>query len=80
MEKCFAEKGDKLLAENIKIANGLGIGASPTWLVNGKTKFSGVTPKAVQDNFCKANPGLKGCEKPLSNDRKTKAPAGSCGG
>ncbi len=81
IEKCSTgEEGKKLLSENIKIANGLNIGASPTWLANGKTKFSGVTAKAIQDNFCKANAGLKGCEKPLSDDRKSKAPAGSCGG
>ncbi|MBN2803975.1 MAG: thioredoxin domain-containing protein [Deltaproteobacteria bacterium] len=81
IEKCATgDEGKALIVENIKIANGLGIGASPTWLVNGKTQFSGVTPKAVQDNFCKANAGLKGCETPLSDDRKTKAPAGSCGG
>ncbi|MBN2343504.1 MAG: thioredoxin domain-containing protein [Deltaproteobacteria bacterium] len=80
IEKCFNEEGTELLKEDIAIANGLGIGASPTWIVNGTTKFSGVTPKAIQDNFCKANAGLKGCDKPLSNDRASKAPAGSCGG
>ncbi|MBN2529000.1 MAG: thioredoxin domain-containing protein [Deltaproteobacteria bacterium] len=79
IEKCVAEEGETLLKENMAIANGLGIGASPTWIVNGTTKFSGVTPKAIQDNFCKANPGLKGCEKPLSNERASKAPAGACG-
>ncbi len=81
IEKCATgEEGKALLAEDIKIAKSLDISASPTWVVNGKTKFSGVTPKAIQDNFCQANPGLKGCEKPLSDERKSDAPAGSCGG
>ncbi len=80
IEKCVNEEGADLVKEDMKVANSLGIGASPTWIVNGTTKFSGVTPKAIQDNFCKANPGLKGCEKPLSNDRANKAPAGACGG
>ncbi|MBN2714593.1 MAG: hypothetical protein JXX14_01985, partial [Deltaproteobacteria bacterium] len=80
IEKCFSSgEGEALLKEDIAIANSLDIGASPTWIVNGTTKFSGVTPKAIQDNFCQANPGLKGCEKPLSNERASKAPAGSCG-
>lgn len=80
IEKCFTSgEGEALMKEDLAIANGLDIGASPTWVVNGKTKFSGVTPKAIQDNFCKANAGLKGCEKPLSDQRASKAPAGACG-
>lgn len=81
IEKCMESgEGDTLLKEDIKVANSLEIGASPTWIVNGTTKFSGVTPKAIQDNFCKANKGLKGCEKPLTDTRANKAPAGACGG
>ena len=83
IEKCqTGGEGEALLKEDIAIGNALGIGASPTWVVNGRTKFSGVTPKVIQDNFCKANPSLKdaeACTKPLSNERASKAPAGACG-
>lgn len=80
IQKCFESgEGEKMLQKDLKIAEGLDIGASPSWIANGQTKFSGVTPKSIQDNFCKANTGLKGCETPLSDQRVSKAPAGACG-
>jgi hypothetical protein len=80
IEKCFNEEGKDLLKENLKIANSLGVSACPTWIANGKQQFSGITARAIQENFCKANPDLKGCATPLSDDRKNAPPAGSCGG
>ena len=78
IEKCSTgPEGTKLLSEDIKIAQGLGIGASPTWMANNKFKFSALAPKQIQQNFCAHNPKLKGCSKNLSN--QSKGPKGSCG-
>ena len=77
LEKCLnSDEGKKLLSEDVKIANGLGIGASPTWMVNNKFKIWGRTPEDIKNQYCKYNPGLKGCKAKLTN--KAKAPAGSC--
>ncbi len=78
IEKCFqGDEGTKLLSENIKKANSMQIGASPTWLVNNKFKASGVTPAQVQKNICEHNPQLKGCKKKVTD--KKAAPKGQCG-
>ena len=69
IEKCATgEEGKALLSEDIKIANGLGIGASPTWIVNGKESFGGIVPADIQKKFCEKNTGLAGCEKKLAGD------------
>jgi len=78
IEKCSTgAEGAKLLAEDLKVALGLGIGASPTWMSNNKYKFSGIAPEQIKQNFCAHNKGLKGCKKKLST--KAKGRAGSCG-
>ncbi|MBD3309592.1 hypothetical protein GF351_00045 [Candidatus Woesearchaeota archaeon] len=75
---CFeGDEGKTLLSENIKLAQSLGIGASPTWLANNKFQFSGIDAETVKQQYCKANPGLKGCENTLSSDTGGVA-AGSC--
>jgi hypothetical protein len=80
LEKCVESgEGEQLLREDMKVADNLDIGASPTWIANGRHQFSGVTPKAIQENFCEHNPGLSGCSRELSDERKTEAPAGACG-
>ena len=67
IEKCATgDEGKKLHSENIKIANGLEIGASPTWLANNKFKFSGIAAPDIQRQFCTQNPGKKGCEKTIT--------------
>jgi len=75
---CFEGEGKRLLEEDIAVANALGIGASPTWLVNGRHKFSGVDAETIRKNVCEHNPKLKGCENKLSSKRAS-APAGACG-
>ncbi len=69
IEKCATgDEGKALLSEDIKIANGLGIGASPTWVVNGKESFGGIVPSDIQKRYCEKNTGLAGCEKKLAGD------------
>ncbi|MBN2529975.1 MAG: hypothetical protein JXR76_26530 [Deltaproteobacteria bacterium] len=55
-------------------------GASPTWVANGRHLFHGITPNAIQENYCKKNPDLKGCAKPLPDERVTDVPVGACEG
>ncbi len=69
IEKCATgEEGKALLSEDIKLANGLGIDASPTWVVNGKESFGGIVPSDIQKRYCEKNTGLAGCEKKLAGD------------
>jgi hypothetical protein len=79
IKKCFeGEEGKKLLEESYKVSNGLGIGASPTWLANNKFKFSGIDAETIRKNLCDHNKDLKGCENKLSG--QTGAPVqGGCG-
>ena len=78
IEKCSTgAEGTKLLSEDVKIAKGLGIGASPTWLANNKFKFSGIAAEAIKQQVCKRNPGKKGCDKKLKAN--VSAPKGGCG-
>ncbi len=75
--KCSTgEEGKQLLREDIKMAQELGIGASPTWLANNRFEFHAIPPETIKQNFCKHNKGLKGCEKKLSS--KSTVPHGVC--
>ena len=77
LEACFTgELGKTLLSENAKIANALGIGASPTWLANNRYQFSGITSAVVQSNVCKYNAGLTGCDVAVSSEAAV--PSGQC--
>jgi predicted DsbA family dithiol-disulfide isomerase len=75
-------EGKKLLAENIKLAEALGVEASPSWMANNKFPFSGIDAETVKKNLCQHNAGLKGCEKTLSGPPAEGPGAGgggSCG-
>ena len=77
IQRCFDTEGKKLLAADLKMAKGLGIGASPTWLANNRHKFSGIAPEGIKTELCKHNPGMKNCDKKLTG---TTAPVkGGCG-
>lgn len=79
MEACVSSEGAKLHEEDIKLGNSLGISASPTWVANGKYKFSGIDAETVRKNVCEHNKDLKGCENKLSGGSPSAAPAGGCG-
>lgn len=69
IENCWkGDEGKQLHSENIKVANELKIGSSPTWLANNRVEFSGIDAESIKQSFCKANPGLAGCEKSLTAD------------
>ena len=73
------DEGKKLLEENFKIANAMGIGSSPTWLANNKFKFAGIDAQTIKTQLCSHNPTLKGCDKNLSAATGAAVPAGACG-
>lgn len=81
IDKCASgEEGRKLLADNLKLAKSMKIGASPTWMVNNRVAFNGVTAADIQKNLCQHNPTLKGCSKPLAGAQPgQQVPAGNCG-
>jgi len=72
------QEGIDLLSENIKLANSIGIGASPSWLTNNKYQFSGLDAQTIQAEICKYNSNLKGCSVDLSNTEIGTVAAGSC--
>lgn len=79
IKKCFeGDEGKQLLEASYKYSQGLGFGASPTWLANNKYKFSGVDAETIKKNLCEHNKELKGCENKLSGN--SGAPVqGGCG-
>jgi predicted DsbA family dithiol-disulfide isomerase len=77
IEECFKGDGEKMLIEDMKLAKQLGISGSPTWIANGRHKFSGIDAATVQKNICQHNPGFEGCKAQLSAEAR--GPAGSCG-
>lgn len=78
VQTCFdGDEGSGLLREDIKIANSLQIGASPTWLANNRYQFGGIDAETIKKEFCKYNEDAKGCENTLSSDTGG-VPSGSC--
>ena len=66
IQKCFeGDEGKQLLEKSYAYSKSLGFGASPTWLANGKFKFSGVDPQTIKTNVCQHNK-LGGCDATLS--------------
>ncbi len=74
IKTCFeSEEGTNLLKENIKLANDLGISASPTWMVNNRYQFGGITAEVIKQNLCQYNDLGETCSIALSNDSATNA-------
>lgn len=77
VETCASgEEGKELLRQDIKIAQSLNIGASPTWIANNKYQFGGIDAETVKTQFCQYNSGLAGCGNTLSSNTSV---SGSCG-
>jgi hypothetical protein len=74
------DEGKQLLTDNIKLANELGIGSSPTFLINGKNQVGGALPSdSIKQAICDANAGLEGCGTTLDTGSSNTAPSGGCG-
>jgi hypothetical protein len=79
IEKCInGSKGKELLGADIKLAEALGIGGSPTWLANNRYEFGGIDSETVKTNLCKYNTGLSGCDVVLNSSTGGLAATGSC--
>lgn len=62
IEKCATgSEGKRLLLASFEMSAASGIKASPTWLANGKYKFSGIAAAPIRTNLCEHNKGMKGC-------------------
>jgi predicted DsbA family dithiol-disulfide isomerase len=78
IETCSTgSEGRSLLEADLKIAESMKIGASPTWLANNKVTFSGINAREIQSAFCAQNLGLKGCDKTLASSSPTPDSEGS---
>ena len=79
IEKCVnGSKGKELLSADIKIAESLSIGGSPTWMANNRYQFGGIDSETVKTNLCKYNAGLSGCDVKLNASTGGLAATGSC--
>jgi len=61
IDRCVKSEGPGLLEADIKITDGLGIAASPTWVANNKHKFHAIDAATIKANFCSHNQALKQC-------------------
>jgi hypothetical protein len=83
IQKCFDGDGKKLLADDFRIAQALDIGASPTFIANGRRQFNAIETSALQKEYCQDNADLEACKTQASVANPAVAaapvPAGACG-
>ncbi len=79
ISKCVEGEGRQLLEKSFALATATGISASPTWLVNGKYKLSGIDAETIKAGFCEHNK-LPGCEVVLTGPPAKPGAPESCGG
>lgn len=60
----LGEEGKRLLKASFAYSKATGIGASPTWLTNGKFKFSGLDAQLIKTEVCAHNT-ISGCANTL---------------
>jgi hypothetical protein len=74
IESCVAGEGRKLLEEDFRLAQGLGISASPTFIANGRSSFHGIDAEAIRAGYCAQNASAAACSK-KADARGDAAPA-----
>ena len=83
MQKCFDGEGKKLLAQDFGVAQALGIGASPTFIANGRRQFNAIDGGTLQKQYCQDNADLAACKTEVKAADPAAAaapvPAGACG-
>ncbi len=79
IQACFeGDEGAELLRANIELTNELGIGSSPTFLINNQIQFGGALPAdEIKTKFCAENPDTEGCDATLSTESDIST-SGSC--
>ena len=70
-----------LLADDFQVAQALKIGASPTFISNGRRQFNAIEAGALQKQFCQDNPTVEACksEVKVGDPAAAAAPAAACG-
>ncbi|MCK4808492.1 MAG: thioredoxin domain-containing protein [Candidatus Aenigmarchaeota archaeon] len=79
IQACYTgDEGAELLRANIELTNELGIGSSPTFLINNQIQFGGALPAdEIKTKFCAENPDTEGCDATLSTESDIST-SGSC--
>ena len=79
IQACYTgNEGAELLRANIELTNELGIGSSPTFLINNQIQFGGALPAdEIKTKFCAENPDTEGCDATLSTESDIST-SGSC--
>jgi len=63
IQECVDSEGEQLLLENVRIGRELGVGASPTIIVNNQILMLGLQDeKTIRFYICDANPQLSACQ------------------
>lgn len=70
-----SDEGATLLENDFKIAANLNIGASPSWMANGKFGFNGLDAQTIKAGYCSHN-SVAGCEKTLTGSSGAASTAG----
>lgn len=73
-------EGRRLLREDMKMAQSLGLGASPTWLANNRVSFEALSAAEIQKVFCEQNPQFKGCHTTFSQEYTPDSQNANCRG
>jgi hypothetical protein len=80
IKKCAeGDEGKQLLTASFKKATDLGIGGSPTWLLNNKHDMRGRDPEAIKKAFCGKN-AVAGCDAKLTSGPAPGGKAAPAGG
>jgi len=67
------DEGRTLVRTSFELAKSLGIGGSPSWLLNNRYEMNGRSPEDIKVAFCERN------ERPECSNPLTKGPAGGAG-
>ncbi len=82
IQACFDGDGKQLLAQDFSMAQAMGIGASPTFISNGRRQFNAVEAGALQKEYCSDNGDLAACKTEVKAADPAAAaapvPAGAC--
>jgi glutaredoxin len=80
IQQCFDGDGKKLLAQDFAVAQSLNIGASPTFIANGRRQFNAIEVASLQKEYCQDNADLEACktQAKAADPAAAAAPAAAC--
>ncbi|MBN2801120.1 MAG: hypothetical protein JXX28_18420 [Deltaproteobacteria bacterium] len=80
IQGCFDGEGPALLKASFEESGALGIGSSPTYMVNNTRIARAGDAASIQREFCRDNQGLAACGATVEATATEPVPAGACGG